>query len=68
MHVQTSIRRVAKFRTILKAIEESEDAKVKPLAPLKPMLEQLMEYMEKTDTPRLENAAELEKLIGDATS
>ena len=45
---------VAKHRALLKAIEDSEKAKVRDLPPLKPMLETLKEYMVETESHPLE--------------
>ena len=46
---------VAEHRALLKAIEDSEKAKVKELPPLKPMLETLKEYMIETESLSLDS-------------
>ena len=46
---------VAEHRALLKAIEDSEKARVKDLPPLKPMLETLKEYMVETESRPLDD-------------
>ena len=46
---------VAEHRALLKAIEESERAKVRDLPPLKPMLQKLKEYMIETESLPLDS-------------
>jgi len=46
---------VAEHRALLKAIEESEKAKVRDLPPLKPMLQKLKEYMIETESLPLDS-------------
>ena len=56
--------RIAKVRTNLKAIEESEHGRLKELPPLKPMEEALDEYMTTTDTKPLVDGFQVIDLIG----
>lgn len=46
---------VAEHRSLLKAIEDIEKARVKDLPPLKPMLETLKEYMVETESRPLDD-------------